>query len=82
MCDRLILDGQAYICNSCWEELLEYKKQWPKNMFERTVRAAIEYFMYKTGPGKYLGMDSLNAEQIDREFERLTSLTVVPMYLD
>jgi hypothetical protein len=25
MCNRLICDGHYYICEECWEELLEFK---------------------------------------------------------
>lgn len=68
MCDRLILDNRAYICNSCWEELLEHKRTWPAEMTKLEVRKAIENFMYKQQPGTFLKETC----DVDEEFERLT----------
>lgn len=65
MCERLILDGDAYICDSCWDELLEAKETWPKQMVEVDVRDAIERFM-RSAPG------SLRIVETDAAFARLT----------
>jgi hypothetical protein len=69
MCERLILEGQAYICPPCWEELLTYKATWPETMSAAEVRERIEDFMHKSPPGTFLLVEKAD---IDAEFERLT----------
>ena len=66
MCRRIILDNQ-YICDSCYEELLEYKRSWPSHMTKDRVRLLIEHFMAsRSAP------IPLDEEGIDAEFARLT----------
>lgn len=67
MCHRVILDNE-YICDDCWEELLQAKKGWPLQMAASEVRQRIIDFM-KTNPGSY---KTLDAGEIDQEFLRLT----------
>ena len=67
MCNHLILDGKKYICNSCFEELLEFKKTWTEEMKKGEIRNKIEYFMNETKPGEFSKCD------VDSEFRRLTS---------
>lgn len=68
MCNRLILDSSAYICGDCYEELLLVKKSWPKEMAALDVGNCIRAFM-DTEPRSFIMLD---AEGIDKEFERLT----------
>lgn len=68
MCDQLILDNSAYICDACFDELLEFKETWPDKMPIANVRARIQEFML-TPPGTYA---LANSDQIDAEFYRLT----------
>lgn len=66
MCRRIILDNQ-YICDSCFEELLEWKRSWPSHMTKDRVRKLIEEFMdSRSAP------IPLDAAGIDDEFARLT----------
>ena len=67
MCDRLILDGSRYLCDSCYDELLEWKRSWPSHMTKDKVRALIEQFMESQSAPIPLDEDG-----IDAEFERLT----------
>lgn len=67
MCDRLILDGEAYICNDCFDELLAFRKTWPKEMPLSEVRARIEAFM-QTEPGANVQAAD---DEIEQEFRRL-----------
>ena len=68
MCRRVILGNAAYICEDCYDELLEYKKTWPSTMTKNEVRQRIEDFMERT-PG---ASARLRGEAIDEEFARLT----------
>jgi hypothetical protein len=68
MCNRLILRGDYYICNDCYNELQEYKETWRPPMTERDVEDKIVEFM-RTEPGTY---KKLEAEDIDKLFKRLT----------
>lgn len=68
MCNRLICDGHYYICEECWEELLDFKTTWPDTMTVIEVREAIDKFM-ETSPGRHLVLDK---NGIEEEFERLT----------
>jgi hypothetical protein len=67
MCNRLICDGHYYICDDCWEELLEFRAGWPDSMTVTGVREAIDKFM-DTNPGTRV----LDRDGIEDEFERLT----------
>ena len=73
MCDRLILqgtrDGSRYICNSCYDELLEFKKTWEPPMTAQEVEAKIREFM-ATNPGAYRVFN--DEGDIDAEFDKLT----------
>lgn len=68
MCERVILNGSAYICGDCWDELCEAKEKWPDVMTSRDVREAIETFM-DTRVGNYRVLDR---DGIEEEFNRLT----------
>lgn len=68
MCDRLILDGTQHICEECYDELLLYKKEWPKVMTKREIRDRIVGFM-NTLLGSFT---TLKQSAIDEEFDRLT----------
>ncbi|MFI5297367.1 MAG: hypothetical protein ACHREM_04655 [Polyangiales bacterium] len=68
MCDRLILEGTAYVCDSCWRELLKYKESWPETMPLADVRERMKAFM-RTKPGSFY---EVGKEEIDAEFARLT----------
>ena len=69
MCQRLILQGHAYICEDCWQELLAYRSDWPATMTVAEVRERIENFMRDTPPGTF---SSIRGVDIDAEFQRLT----------
>jgi CTP:molybdopterin cytidylyltransferase MocA len=56
-----------YICNSCFEELLAFKKNWPSRMSVLEMRHRIEDFM-RTPPGNYVEVNT------DEEFEKLTGI--------
>ena len=68
MCDKCILKSTAYICNSCWSELLEFKETWPTEMTALDVEDKIREFM-STRPGAYKVLENVD---IDAEFRRLT----------
>jgi hypothetical protein len=68
MCTRMILDGDYYICEDCWQELLKYKNDWPEEMTALEVKQAIVDFMHSP-VGTYHKMQSVD---IDAEFKRLT----------
>ncbi len=67
MCNRLILDGEMYICGECHEELVEARRGWPSTMTALALREAILDFM-RTEPGHHR---VLYGEDLDAEFERL-----------
>lgn len=69
MCTRLILDRSMYICEYCYDELLATKRMWPTQMSAREVEDRIREFMRSPVRSQTL----LDGEQIDEEFERLTS---------
>ncbi len=69
MCDRLILDGSAYLCDSCNDELLSFRKTWPERMTGADVKAKIERFL-TTQPGTY--SQPLDRDGIDDHFSALT----------
>lgn len=66
MCDKLILG--KYICDDCWQELLNAKKKWPTTMKKAEVRGFMEDFM-KSQVGDYNDLDIID---IEKEFRRLT----------
>lgn len=69
LCNRCILGGTHYICESCYDELLDYKQTWQPPMSAIDVKNLIIGFM-ETHPGTFL---RLNTEcDINVEFERLT----------
>lgn len=68
MCNQLILDGAAYICEDCFEELCAFRDKWPdEEMLVGEVEERIKTFMQtKAVPyGKH-------TSEIEREFRRLT----------
>ena len=67
MCDRLILNGVFYICNSCYSELLKYKYSWPAEMKKSDVERLIREFMDSPVDTH----KALKSEEIDDEFYRL-----------
>jgi len=72
MCDRLILDGTRYICNECWEELVEYKATWQPPMTPLDIENKIREFI-GTSIGAY---ETVETEcDIEAEFRRLTGQT-------
>jgi hypothetical protein len=68
MCDRLVLDGEAYICSDCYDELLSFKDKWPNQMSPLEIENRIRLFM-RTKPKSTIVLDS---KEIDKEFRRLT----------
>jgi hypothetical protein len=70
MCRRSVL-GTGYICDECYEELLEYRRTWPDIMTRENIRGRVEHFM-ESSPGTYA---VLRAEEIDREFNGLVRET-------
>jgi hypothetical protein len=70
MCDHLILNGARYICNDCYEELLNYRESWPNEMVKLEIKERIEVFMNETTPGTY--SPELDYNGIQEEFDRLT----------
>jgi CTP:molybdopterin cytidylyltransferase MocA len=66
MCHRLILGGRMYICNTCFEELLTHKKDWPPRMTALEVRHRIEDFM-RSEPGQHIEVDT------NEEFDKLAN---------
>ncbi len=69
MCDKVILEGKAYICRECWQELLQCKATWSSTLTKADIRERIENFMYETPPGTYT---VLAGEDLEAEFQRLT----------
>ncbi len=70
MCSHLVLDGEYYLCDPCFEELQEYRKTWPNTMVLADVRWKIEHFVKDTLPGSFVVVD---VADIDAEFNRLTN---------
>lgn len=71
MCDRIILEGSAYICDSCWEELQQFKLTISGTLLTKVdIRERIENFMYETSPGTYTVL--VAGEDLEAEFQRLT----------
>lgn len=69
MCGRLILDGSAYICDACYDELIMYRETWTeREMLVSEVRERIKSFM-RTPTRTYITVD---ATGIENEFRRLT----------
>lgn len=67
MCDRLILNGTKYICDTCYDELIEYKSIWPQSVSKVDVEYKIQVFMISS-PGTYKRLDQ---SEIQAEFDRL-----------
>lgn len=67
MCSRLIMNDSKYICEDCWQELLELKDSWETPMTAAEVRKRVVAF-FDTEPGTAVDKPC----DIDREFERLT----------
>ncbi len=55
MCDRLINDSQ-YICDSCYEELMRKKVDWPTSLTKMQLQNLIQGFM-ETVPGSFSVVD-------------------------
>jgi hypothetical protein len=53
MCTRLVLDGHAYICGECFEELEQHKEDWPERLSVAQAKLRVSQFM-QTEPGTYL----------------------------
>ena len=68
MCDRLILDGTEYICNDCYQELLESKESWENVNTPYDLKIKIEYFM-RTATGSQ--RKPCSKEELEAEFKRL-----------
>ena len=72
MCDRLILGNSAYICNSCFIELVDWRKEWPDCLTKADVRRMIEWFM-ESPVGSYAKLHADGEEdEIEKEFRYLT----------
>jgi hypothetical protein len=69
LCTRTVLEGNRYICEGCYQELLVYKDTWALGTTIPDVRDLIEGFM-DSCKGLYA---PASGDDIDREFERLTS---------
>jgi hypothetical protein len=67
MCRRLILGNAAYICDDCYEELVQYKATWPSTMTKDKVRQLIIGFMESES-----SPIQVDEEGVDEEFRRLT----------
>ncbi len=70
MCDRLILNGEMYICNDCFKELLKFKETWNESVQPIHVDHLIRQFM-TTALGTYT---TDNKDSVEEEFKRLTDL--------
>lgn len=70
MCDRLIMNDSKYICEDCWQELLELKDSWETPMTALEVRRRVIQF-FDTEPGTAVDKPC----DIDEEFGRLTRNT-------
>ena len=68
MCNKLILDGEYYICHECFAELKHEKDNWPTDTKARDVFALIKVFMdsrpYRNSDGE--------ETTVEDEFNRLT----------
>jgi len=75
LCDRLILEGSCYLCDDCYQQLLEAKKSWPKDIRAWRVRILIEDFLRRYPPETLVYPPSYQppSTTVDEEFERLTS---------
>lgn len=66
MCRRCILENTKYICDSCWDELVEHRDNWPSSMTAKRVKDLILQFM-DTDPGTHAIIET------SKEFDRLTN---------
>ena len=69
MCSKMVLSGSMYICDTCYLELVNYRKTgeaWRDTMQSIEIKNLIAQFM-DTPPGTYL--EEVNT---DEEFEKLT----------
>ena len=69
LCRRLVLDGQFYVCEGCWDELLRLKSTGGPGMSKGEMRERIAEFL-TTASGSYLTLDT--REALDEAFEELT----------
>lgn len=69
LCRRLVLDGQFYVCEGCWDELLRLKSTWEPGLTKGEMRQHIEDFL-ETAPGASSLLDT--REALDEAFEELT----------
>jgi hypothetical protein len=53
MCNILVLNGSAYLCFDCFEELEQFKDTWPERISVRQAERLVRHFM-GTEPGTYL----------------------------
>lgn len=72
MCERMVLDGEMYICNRCYEELREH---WDRecsgvSMSVEDVRRFIVDFMHS--PVGTHGR-KMSGQELQNEFERLAN---------
>lgn len=65
MCSKLV-DGQSYICSSCYEELIALKSTWGSDLRVEDVKDEILKFMETPSPGAVC-----QRPDIDEEFFRL-----------
>lgn len=68
LCDRTITHSDyssSYICDECWEELMNFKDTLTPPMTERDVREAIDGFM-DTEKGKHSKPDHCDIDEVFR----------------
>lgn len=72
LCDRCILNGRVYICNSCYCELLSAKERWiEEKVTVGEIRDKIIEFM--ANPPNSSNM-STDPEDIQKEFNKLVGV--------
>lgn len=71
MCDRCILHNTMYICDQCYEELVELKERWTRTDWDAPLtiaelEQAIRDFM-STEPGTYRELPPMDLNEVFRQ---------------
>ena len=81
MCSRLVLNDSMYVCDDCWNDLLERRATWTGEMTGRDIAVAIADFFRASPTGEpleplpgspWLWNRVLRGHGVEDTFRRLT----------
>jgi len=81
MCSRLVLNDSRYVCDDCWNDLLEMRATWTGEMTGRDIAVAIADFFRASPTGEpleplpgspWLWNRVLRGNGVEDTFRRLT----------